>query len=588
MMRGKASGGASRGRLGRATLPHTASFWLAAAVFFLVFAVSAAPSPLYGVYQAEWKFSAITLTAVFAIYAFFLLVGLLFFGSLSDHLGRRGVISGALFANTVACVLFLTAHGIGQLFVARAFQGVAVGVATSALGAALIDLQPAGSGLAPVLTTAGPLWGVAVGGLGTSALVQYGPSPTHLVWWLLLGASFVGGLGILTIPETSVGRPGVLASLRPSIGIPSEARSTFATTAPIYVAPWALNGFYLSLGPSLAEEVLHSRNLLWGGLVIFVLTGFGGTASVVFRARSARTTMMTGCSALVAGAAITFGAVAATSAVAFLVGTGVAGIGVGLAFLGSFRVLSALASPGQRASLISVIFIASYTAFSIPVVIAGVATSHFGLHRTALVYSAVIAALVGLALLSLLLPGRAPNGTFGPALPEVRLVPNTDTGDHESAHRTGRTANQMSDASGLQKIVVGIDSSMSSIDALRWAVQQAQLTGSIVQAVMAWQYPPAGAVPSGPADLDVKAESRQFLDAAIEGVISGASPIEVTRVVEEGEPGPTLVRASKDAALLVVGNRGHGELVGMLIGSVSQYCVTHAHCPVVVLRGPAV
>ena len=122
--------------------------------------------------------------------------------------------------------------------------------------------------------------------------------------------------------------------------------------------------------------------------------------------------MMTGCIALVAGAAITFGAVAASSAVAFLVGTGVAGIGVGLAFLGSFRVLSALASPGQRASLFSVIFIASYTAFSIPVVIAGVATSHFGLHLTALVYSAVIAALVGLALLSLLLRGRAPDGTF--------------------------------------------------------------------------------------------------------------------------------------------------------------------------------
>jgi len=118
--------------------------------------------------------------------------------------------------------------------------------------------------------------------------------------------------------------------------------------------------------------------------------------------------MITGCIALVAGAAITFGAVATTSAAAFLIGTGVAGIGVGITFLGSFRVLSALASPGQRASLISVIFIASYTAFSIPVVIAGVATSHFGLHRTALVYSAVLATLVGLALLSLLLRGRAP------------------------------------------------------------------------------------------------------------------------------------------------------------------------------------
>src|SRR3989442_13672862 len=97
MTQAQASGGAPRGRVGRATPPRMAAFWLAAVVYVLVFAVSAAPSPLYGVDRTEWKFSAITLTAVFAIYAFFLLVSLLFFGSLSDHLGRRRVISVALF-----------------------------------------------------------------------------------------------------------------------------------------------------------------------------------------------------------------------------------------------------------------------------------------------------------------------------------------------------------------------------------------------------------------------------------------------------------------------------------------------------------
>jgi nucleotide-binding universal stress UspA family protein len=141
----------------------------------------------------------------------------------------------------------------------------------------------------------------------------------------------------------------------------------------------------------------------------------------------------------------------------------------------------------------------------------------------------------------------------------------------------------MTDASGPQKIVVGIDGSASSIDAFRWAVRQAQATGSVVEAMMAWQYPGA-VVPAG-AD-DVEAESRRALDGAIEGALSGAPPVQVTRVVEEGEPAPTLVQRSKDAALLVIGSRGHGAFVGMLIGSVSEYCVTHAHCPVVVLRGP--
>ena len=141
----------------------------------------------------------------------------------------------------------------------------------------------------------------------------------------------------------------------------------------------------------------------------------------------------------------------------------------------------------------------------------------------------------------------------------------------------------MTDASGPQKIVVGIDGSASSIDAFRWAVRQAQLTGAVVEALMAWQYP-AGVVPAGTQDFD--AESRRALDAAIEGAFSAAPPVQVTRVVEEGEPALTLVGRSTNAALLVIGSRGHGAFIGMLIGSVSQYCVTHAHCPVVVLRGP--
>ena len=101
--------------------------------------------------------------------------------------------------------------------------------------------------------------------------------------------------------------------------------------------------------------------------------------------------------------------------------------------------------------------------------------------------------------------------------------------------------------------------------------------------MMVWQYP-AGMAPGG--DEDFEAESRRALDGAIDGALCGAAPVEVTRVVEEGEPAPALVRRSKDAVLLVVGSRGHGAFVGMLIGSVSQYCVTHAHCPVLVLRGP--
>jgi hypothetical protein len=119
---------------------------------------------------------------------------------------------------------------------------------------------------------------------------------------------------------------------------------------------------------------------------------------------------LAGCLALLAGTAVTLAAIQTASAAAFLAGTAVAGAGFGTAMLGVFRTISALAPPGQRAGLIAAYFIASYTAFSIPVVVAGVATTHFGLHRTALVYCAVIAVLAAVAAAGLIFRRRSATG----------------------------------------------------------------------------------------------------------------------------------------------------------------------------------
>jgi MFS family permease len=418
--------GAVRAPTGRAALPRAAGFWLVAGVLFLLLFASAAASPLYSVYQAQWRFSATTLTAVFAVYVLVLLLTLLVFGSPSDYLGRRRVMAVALAAGTGACGLLLSAHGIGLLFAARALQGAAVGTATSAAGAALIDLQPDRSGRAPVVTSAAVLLGLGVGGLGTSALVQYAPAPTHLVWWLLLGASAAAAVAVLAIPETELGRAGVLAALRPRVAVPRQARGTLAVALPVMISAPALNGFYLSLGPSLAAQVLRSPDLLWGGLVIFLVAGTGGAASIAFRPFSPPTAMLVGCLALFAGAVMTLAAIETTSAAVFLAGTAVAGAGVGTGFFaGAYRILTALASPGQRAGLVAAIWIVFYLAFSVPVVAAGVATTHFGLHQTAVIYSAALALLAAAAAGSLII--RRPPARPRPA----RRRRNSPRPDHE-------------------------------------------------------------------------------------------------------------------------------------------------------------
>jgi MFS family permease len=381
----------------RRTLPRTATFWILAGLFLMLFFASAAASPLYQVYQAQFHFSAATLTAVFAVYVLVLLVTLLVFGSVSDYLGRLPVVITALTFSVAACAVFLAAHGVGALYAARSLQGIATGLASGPIGGALIDLQRPGSQRAPLVISVFASLGLALGGLVTSALVQYAPAPTRLIWWALLAVFATGIVAAAAMAEPGSRRPGVLASLRPRVAVPRQARKTFAAAVPCIVAGWALGGLYLSLGPSLAAQATDSPNLLWGGLVIFLLCGTGAAAAFALRTISAQATMLAGCLFLLAGMAVTFGAIASTASAAFLVGTAVAGVGFGLAFLGSFRVITALAEPDDRAGLVAAIYIVGYLAFSVPALIAGVATTKFGLHSTALVYSASLAVLAAAA-----------------------------------------------------------------------------------------------------------------------------------------------------------------------------------------------
>jgi nucleotide-binding universal stress UspA family protein len=135
------------------------------------------------------------------------------------------------------------------------------------------------------------------------------------------------------------------------------------------------------------------------------------------------------------------------------------------------------------------------------------------------------------------------------------------------------------------RIVVGIDGSPPSLQALDWAATQAHLTGSSLEAVMTWQWPTsAGWGVPVPNDFDPEAEVRKTLDSALKSVQARFPDLQIDPRVVSGHPAPILVEASKGADLLVVGSRGHGEFVGMLLGSVSEYCTSNAHCPVLVHR----
>jgi nucleotide-binding universal stress UspA family protein len=141
------------------------------------------------------------------------------------------------------------------------------------------------------------------------------------------------------------------------------------------------------------------------------------------------------------------------------------------------------------------------------------------------------------------------------------------------------------------RIVAGVDGSPSSLSALRWAVGQAGLTGASVDAVIAWHYPAAAGsggygMAVGSAGPDDFREIAEKIVADATSRIPGLSgDVRVHARVAEGNAARVLLDAAGGAELLVVGSRGHGGFTEALLGSVSQHCVQHAPCPVVVIRG---
>jgi len=144
----------------------------------------------------------------------------------------------------------------------------------------------------------------------------------------------------------------------------------------------------------------------------------------------------------------------------------------------------------------------------------------------------------------------------------------------------------VSTAAGAQRrIVVGVDGSPSSCEALRWAADEARRAGALLEVVTSWEFPTTyGWVPPYPPDFDPGGDARRVLEDTVAEVLGEHPDVALDMRVVEGHAAPVLVEESRGAMLLVVGSRGHGGFTGMLLGSVSEHCVHHAACPVTVVR----
>lgn len=378
----------------RPSLASVTPFYASTMVAFL--AASSAPTPLYRLYHEQWGVSPLTLTMIFSAYVVSLLFALLIAGRLSDYVGRRPVIFGALLLDSAALAIFAGAESAATLIFARIVQGLATGAATTAMAAAMLDGDKQRG---PLINGLSPMFGMAAGSVASGALAAYAPWPLHLIYLVLILVMLTQAGLLWFVPETAEIRAGALTSLRPRLAVPHKAKRLLALLVPSIIAVWGLGGFYLSLMPSLVRSVTDIQSPLLGGIVVSVLMLSGAAAIYALQHRSGQSILAIGMSLMVVGVGTLLGGVEERSIAIMAIGSAVTGFGFGAGFLGGLRLLMPLAEPQERAALMAVFYLISYLAFCIPAIAAGFLAQALGLVGAIQIYGGAVIALAAIALL---------------------------------------------------------------------------------------------------------------------------------------------------------------------------------------------
>jgi len=377
----------------RRTLPSSAAYWLAAGVIGLGLFASLTPSPLYRSYSVLWHFSPLTLTLIYATYAFGVLAALLLAGGISDNVGRRPVLLVALGGLMASTTLFLLADSSTWLFVARGLQGLATGLALSAASAALLDLHPRRDPVGVSLTNgASAAAGLGLGILVSSSLVQIGWEPRLLPYLVLLALIAIAFVGAYLMPEPVANRSRLRLTVeRPHV--PASVRRPFVLAALAALSSWSIGALFFSLGPQLAGHLFGTTNAIVAALGAVALSAAAAVSQLVVGRKPPWITAGAGSVALAAGISMIALAAATGSSALYLAGSLVGGAGFGAAYLGGLRALVAQLPPEHRATVLSAFFVVAYASLSIPAILAGVVVSYIPLESTFEIFGSVVAVL---------------------------------------------------------------------------------------------------------------------------------------------------------------------------------------------------
>nr|WP_246401860.1 MFS transporter [Jiangella mangrovi] len=355
-----------------------------------VFAASAAPIPLFNTYRAEDGFTNADISLAIVAYDLPTLAALLVLGQLSNHLGRRPTSIASLGLLLLGCLLLLNVHDTGALLAGRLLMGLGAGLASSSVTSYIVDAAPTRPAwLASVASSQTPMLGLAVGAIGSGALVQFGPWPRELVFLVAGGLVLLSAALVAISPETVTPTPGAWRSLRPSVRVPARVRRLLPVAAAVFLSTWATGAFYQAFVPALVEDRLHTRSPLVLGLVFAAYMAPSALGAPLGGRFTPAAAQRLGMLAFLAGMIGIITAIATGALALFIAATIVAGASQGVAISAATRGLLHGSTVADRAPIFSAIYLICYSAAAFPSLLAGQLSQTYSLPQIATGYGAL-------------------------------------------------------------------------------------------------------------------------------------------------------------------------------------------------------
>lgn len=332
------------------------------------------PAPLYLLWQRQMHFPEVVLTLIFGVYFLAAVAALVFFGQLSDQVGRRPVLLsgiGIAFASTL-CLIF--AQGLPLLFIGRFLSGFSVGLVLSAFTTYLSELLSGddAKGRAADISAVTEMIGLGLGPVLGGAMAQWLSLPTLACFYLLLLLLGVSLWLARTAPETVEQRKPL--SLAPQLAMPKGKKAAFFSLAATGFCMFAMVGLFTSLVPSVLAERLHNTNHAVAGVIAFELFLVAAAAAGTLRPVPQGAAILASLLLIPLGLVLLMLGIMRPSPWFFAAGTALEGLAIGVGFAKTLRAVNQLAEDQERARVLSVYFIVTYSAAMLPVIGMGIIT----------------------------------------------------------------------------------------------------------------------------------------------------------------------------------------------------------------------